>query len=205
MKIFGIEFHPRNVWKETVFQMTRFLSLPLVFAFCRFHRVPFRFDTRFLGLPCVWNRGSLVIGKRLTLCSRTSGNSIGVSQRVRITIRKGARLTIGDQVGISGSSIYCARAIAIGNRVRIGSGCLIMDNDAHALDPVKRNQGAPGRSAPVRIADDAFIGARSIILKGVSIGEAAVVGAGSVVTKNVPPRTIVAGNPARAIGVVPPS
>lgn len=106
-------------------------------------------------------------------------------------------------LGISGSSIYCARSIAIGNRVRIGSGCLIMDNDAHALGPVKRNQELPGHSALVRIADDAFIGARSIILKGVSIGEAAVVGAGSVVTKDVPPRTIVAGNPARAIGAVP--
>ena len=203
MKISGIEFHPRAFWKETTTRALHLLSVPVVFSFCLFHRIPYRFDTRYLGLPCVWNRGLFVMGKRLTLCSRPSGNSIGVPQRVRITIRKGARLTVGDQVGISGSSIYCARAIAIGNRVRIGSGCLIMDNDAHALDPVKRNQGAPGRSAPVCIADDAFIGARSIILKGVSIGEAAVIGAGSVVTKSVPPFTIVAGNPARAVGVVP--
>lgn len=203
MKVFGVVFHPRLAWERFQRGASHVLSLPAVSVFCLLRRVPFRFDARFLGLPCVWNRGIFRFGKNLTLCSRPSGNSIGVPQRVRITIRKGARLTLGDQVGISGSSIYCARAIAIGNRVRIGSGCLIMDNDAHALDPVKRNQGAPGRSAPVRIADDAFIGARSIILKGVSIGEAAIVGAGSVVTKDVPPRTIVAGNPARAIGAVP--
>ncbi len=78
-----------------------------------------------------------------------------------------------------------------------------MDNDAHSLDPVKRGAGKGGRSKPVFIGDDAFIGARSIILKGVSIGNAAVVGAGSVVTKSVAPRSIVAGNPARVVGSIP--
>ena len=203
MRVFGAVFHPRLAWEGFLRGTSHVLSLPAVFAFCLFRRVPFRFDARFLGLPCVRNRGTFRFGKHVTLCSRSSANSIGVQQRMRITVCKNARLTLGDGVGISGSSIYCAREITVGNRVRIGSGCLIMDNDAHSLDPVKRNQGAPGRSAPVRIDDDAFVGARSIVLKGVSIGEAAVVGAGSVVTKDVPPRTIVAGNPARAVGTVP--
>ncbi len=203
MKVFGIPFHPRAAWQSLSDRAVRTLSLPFVLFYCLIRRVPFRSDTRFLGFPCVSNRGMFRIGKRLTLCSRHSGNSIGVPQRMRITIRKKARLFIGDDVGLSGSSIYCAREIRIGNRVKVGSGCLIMDNDAHSLDPVKRGEGKGGHSKAVFIGDDVFIGARSIILKGVSIGDAAVVGAGSVVTKSVAPRTIVAGNPAKVVRSVP--
>ena len=95
-----------------------------------------------------------------------------------------------------------AEAITIGNNVMIGSGCLIADNDAHPMDVEKRqvpNYYDYVVSSPVVIDDDVLIGARSIILKGVHIGQGAVVGAGSVVTKDVPPFTIVAGNPAKVV------
>ena len=75
---------------------------------------------------------------------------------------------------------------------------LILDSDFHHLDPLKRHApDAPAKS--VTIANNVWIGSRAIILKGVTIGDDAVVGAGAVITKNVPPKTLVAGNPARII------
>ena len=114
-------------------------------------------------------------------------------------------LRIGDNVGISGTTISCSEAITIGNNVLIGSGCLITDTDGHPIDPEKRHAANYYDSvvnSPVVIGDDVFIGARSIILKGVTIGQGAIVGAGSVVTKDVPPRAIVAGNPAKVVKMI---
>lgn len=110
--------------------------------------------------------------------------------------------------------IWSAKNIIIGNRVLISHNCNIFDNDTHPLDPVERHRqfveiitsGHPKKieipSAEVNIADDVLIAANSTILKGVQIGQGAIIGAGSVVTKSVPPFTIVAGNPATVIGVV---
>ena len=203
--IFHKTFHPRALLRTSADAIIKLAFLPSDFLFCVLNRVPYRFDTRFLGYPCIRNHGRILLGHRIVLCSRESGNTIGVQQSVRLTVSRKGILSIGNGTGISGSSISVARKVQIGDRVRIGSGCLIMDNDAHPLDSELREAGAPPKSKPVRIEDDVFIGARSIILKGVTIGRSAVVGAGSVVTKDVPPRTIVAGNPARAVGVVPVS
>jgi acetyltransferase-like isoleucine patch superfamily enzyme len=203
MNLFGKTIHPRIVVRKALRRLFKAVFFPADFLFCAWRRFPYRFDTRLLGYPCVRNRGTIRVGRNVVLCSRQGGNTIGVQQAVRLTVSRGGRLSIGDGTGISGSSIYAAREISIGARVRIGSGCLVMDNDAHPLDPVDRDAGRPPATAPVRIEDDAFVGARSIVLKGVTIGRAAVVGAGSVVTKDVSPFTIVAGNPARAIGSVP--
>jgi acetyltransferase-like isoleucine patch superfamily enzyme len=79
----------------------------------------------------------------------------------------------------------------IGDRVIIAWDCNILDRDYHSID------GTEERTAPVRIGDDVWIGCRSIVLKGVSIGDGAIVAAGSVVVKDVPAHTLVAGNPAQ--------
>ena len=83
----------------------------------------------------------------------------------------------------------------------IGSGCLITDTDSHPLHWKDRleERNELTKQAPITIEDDAFIGARSIILKGVTIGKGAVVGAGSVVSKDVPPFAVVCGNPAKIV------
>ena len=87
--------------------------------------------------------------------------------------------------------------VTIGNNVLIGSGCLITDTDAHPIDWRERRLSNNTKAvAPVVIGDDVFIGARSIILKGVHIGNRSVIGAGSVVTKDIPADSIAAGNPA---------
>lgn len=81
----------------------------------------------------------------------------------------------------------------------IGSGVLITDSDAHPIHPQDRDINSKIKTSPINIEDEVFIGARSIILKGVTIGKGSVIGAGSVVTKSIPPMVIAAGNPAKII------
>lgn len=111
-------------------------------------------------------------------------------------------IEIGNNVGITSTILNCRESITIGENVKIGSGCLIVDNDSHPIDAVQRRiaKGAEGICIkPVIIKNDVFIGARSIILKGVTIGEGSVIGAGSVVSHNIPPFTVACGNPAIVI------
>ena len=115
-------------------------------------------------------------------------------------MKKEASLVIGNHTGFSGVSIFCASSIKIGNYCNIGGNVFIWDTDFHPLNMEERRISSQNiRSSPIIIEDDVFIGANSIILKGVSIGQGSIVGAGSVVTKNIPPMEIWAGNPAKFI------
>lgn len=148
------------------------------------------------------SNGTIEIGSGFKCNNKIKSNSVGLIQPCVFNISSpGSRLIIGDNVGISGSSICARKSVTIGNNVLIGSGCLITDSDAHPINWLDRREGRNGSTqcAPVEIGDDVFIGARSIILKGVTIGDRAVIGAGSVVTKDVPADALVAGNPARVI------
>ncbi|MFZ2360453.1 MAG: acyltransferase [Anaerolineae bacterium] len=164
------------------------------------------FDVIWLGMPILTlTPGSaLAIGDRCLICSRVSQTALGVSHPVVLrTLRPGAELHIGAGVRMSGTTICAAQRVVIGDRCVIGADVIIADTDFHALDPAARSSTTDASSAasrPVVIEADVFIGGRSIILKGIHIGRGAVVGAGSVVTMEVPPETIVAGNPARIIG-----
>jgi acetyltransferase-like isoleucine patch superfamily enzyme len=141
------------------------------------------------------------IGRRFSANSNSRYNSIGVFQPVILTaMGKNTLISIGNDVGISGCSITALAGITIGNRVMIGAGALIIDNDAHPIDPVARRLGEEIVGSPIRIDDDVFIGARAIILKGVHIHEGAVIGAGAVVAHDVPSYAIVVGNPAKVVG-----
>jgi acetyltransferase-like isoleucine patch superfamily enzyme len=124
----------------------------------------------------------------------------------------GGEIEIGNDCYIGESTkIWSAKKIHIGNRVLISHNVNIFDSLTHPISASERHQqflkivseGHPKRvdlsEAPVFIHDDVWVGAMSIVLKGITIGEGAIVGAGSVVTKDVPPWTIVAGNPAKII------
>ncbi|MFZ4854981.1 MAG: acyltransferase [Desulfuromonadaceae bacterium] len=124
----------------------------------------------------------------------------------------GGHIEMGDFSYLGPNSyVWSAKKITIGNRVLISHNCNILDNDTHPLDPVERHKqfreiitcGQPKQidlnEEEIIIEDDVLIAANSIILKGVRIGKAAIVGAGSVVTRDVPPYTVVAGNPARIV------
>jgi len=126
-----------------------------------------------------------------------------------------SKIDIADNVFIGRDTILdCTANISIGDDVQISYQCLLMDCDNHSIsysirkDDVSKFRNrtvdwSKVQSIPIRISKGAWIGARTIILKGVTIGEGAVVGAGSVVTKDVPSWSIVAGNPAKLIREIP--
>jgi acetyltransferase-like isoleucine patch superfamily enzyme len=106
-----------------------------------------------------------------------------------------ASVVVGNDVLINqGVTIGARQLVEIGNRVLIADDCKIYDTDFHEIE-----EGAGCKVAPVRIGDGAWLGANSIVLKGVTIGEDAVIGAGSVVVHDIPPRVLAAGNPAKVI------
>lgn len=131
--------------------------------------------------------GSLIIGSGSKLWS--------VINRVRISSFKGAEIIIGENTFINGARIAAKRRITIGSNVHIAPEVVIMDSDFHDATDLE----AAGNSADVIIGNHVWISTRAMILKGVTIGDGAVVAAGAIVTKNVPAHTLVAGIPARQI------
>lgn len=157
---------------------------------------------RLMNLLLRRSNGTIQIGSHFKCNNKIKSNSIGVIQPCVFNVSTpGSRLIIGDNVGISGSTICATENVSIGDNVLIGSGCLITDSDAHPLDwrDRRENRNENTLRGPVNIGNDVFIGARCIILKGVTIGDRAIIGAGSVVTCDVPPDCIVAGNPAKVV------
>ncbi len=109
-------------------------------------------------------------------------------------------LKIGYNVGMSSTRMWIHDSVTIGDNVKIGACVLITDTDAHPLDYVARRTTSEGtKSAPIVIEDDVWVGAHSVILKGVTLGARCIIGAGSVVTKSIPADCVAAGNPCRVI------
>lgn len=188
--------------RQIILKALYMVNYPRDYLFCLWKFGYWRRSWVFRGLPRIhcYRRGSIRIGKRFTCTSSWRFNSIGVFQPTTLKcVTPDARLVLGDDFGVSGASISCSKEIFIGDRVMIGSGCLITDSDAHAVDPRCRFDSTKVPMAPVQIGDDVFVGARAIILKGVTIGSGSVIGAGSVVVKDIPAGVIAAGNPARVI------
>lgn len=145
------------------------------------------------------------IGNNVRIKSGIKYNPIGGDSVSIIVCKKGASVTIGNGVGISNSTIVAHESVSIGNNVMIGGSVKIYDTDFHSLDYEKRISGFDGiKTAPVEIGDGVFIGAHTVILKGVKIGARSIVGAGSVVTKSIPEEEIWAGNPAHFISHINP-
>jgi acetyltransferase-like isoleucine patch superfamily enzyme len=142
--------------------------------------------------------GSIRIGERCRIQSGFAGNPVGGGSRMSIWVGKEGCLRLGDRVGLSNSTIVCMRSVVIEDDVFLGGGCRIYDTDFHSVRAQER--GAPGnpgtRTAPVQVRRRAFVGGHSTLLKGVTIGEEAVVGACSVVRSDVPDGQVWAGNPA---------
>ena len=159
---------------------------------------------RFIGFPEVRRADSsqIRLGNRVLLNSRPGSNEAGISHRtILAATRPGSRICIGDDTAVSGVSIVAHRSVVIGKRVLLGAGACIWDTDFHptAADARRLDATRGARSAPVLIGDDVFIGARALVLKGVSIGARALVGAGAVVTHHVPSDCTVVGNPAQVV------
>jgi len=163
---------------------------------------------KFDGLPIVTgcHYGTIVIGHRATLVGNSRGTALGVRSRIILRLlAPGAQLLIGADTGLSGTVICAARSVEIGERVLIGADVMIFDTDFHNPEPGKRHAEPDWQriSEPVSVGSDVFIGTRSIIMKGLSIGDGSIIGAGSIVTSDIPPGVIAAGSPARILGRVP--
>lgn len=163
-----------------------------------------------------------VIHETGRICNCARGDEriqIGEHTHVRgelLTFGHGGSVILGDYCYVGEQTrIWSGDRIEIGNRVLIAHMVSIIDNQSHPLDPVLRHEqyktiitsGHPREidldDKPIVIEDDAWIAANATILRGVRVGRAAVIGTGSVVTEDVEPYTVVAGNPARVIKTIP--
>jgi acetyltransferase-like isoleucine patch superfamily enzyme len=147
---------------------------------------------RLRGRVWVSNQGTITIGERVTF--------IGTAVRIELVAGPGAVLEIGARTVVNyGTAISAHQHVHIGARCHLGWYTNILDNNFH--DIVHHDHTPPSR--PVIIGDDVWIAGQVIILPGVTIGDQAIIGAGSVVRENVPARTIVMGNPAKVIARLP--
>lgn len=146
-------------------------------------------------------RGSVRIGTGVHMKSRFGSNLVGLTNPMIFQCMDGGTIVIGDRSGLSSTVLSARTNITIGEDVRIGGNVRVFDHDYHSLDfqfrrdPVKDQSDC--RTRPVKIGNDVFIGTNTIILKGVTVGDRAIIGAGSVVSCDIPADEIWAGNPAR--------
>ena len=143
-------------------------------------------------------------------CSLTVGSNSIVRGRLNYC-KNDATIVLGNNSSINDSLISASVKVTIGNHVLISYGCVISDNNSHSIDYINRRDDVEKaitgealdwkniEKSEIIINDDVWIGTNSIILKGVNIGQGSIVAAGSVVTKNVPENSVVAGNPAKVI------
>ena len=145
---------------------------------------------RVYGRPRITNLGDIVDGDKFRFISTTVTSEM--------VAHPGGRLEIGSGVFINyGASLSAHRLVRIGDGCQLGSYACLMDNDYHSVEDREK----PGDSRPIILGKNVWLGVRVIVLKGVTIGDNAVIGAGSVVTKDIPANCLAAGVPAKVIRV----
>lgn len=160
------------------------------------------------GIPVIVRGGKnaeIVIGDNVCIKSSFMSNLVGLYQRTIICARTPeAHIEIGNNVGISGATIYARMEITIGDNTCIGGNTKIMDNDFHPVEIEARNADIKDKIGckPISIGKNCFIGCNCLILKGTRLGDGCVVGAGSVVSGEFPDNVVIAGNPAKIIRTI---
>jgi len=152
-------------------------------------------SARLFGRCRVSGRSGIRVGRSLLM--------LGGTAPCELTTHDGGRLEIGDRVFVNyGASISAHRLVQIGNDCKIGQHAIILDCDYHDIDhPL--HDGGHGQARSVLLEEGVWLGARVIVLKGVTIGKGSVIAAGSVVTRNVPAGVLAAGVPARVVRRLP--
>ena len=181
-------------------ELRRRVLYPMVRLIFAWNGISWGRGWRIFGLPIIQKhrRSRMNFGPGLQLRSFVRSNPLGPNHPVLLTTwRKESCLEVGANFAMTGGALCASSRIIIGSNVTVGANSIIVDTDFHPIGPEGRRMNpAEGKTADVIIGDDVFIGMNCLILKGVTIGRGSLVGAGSVVTKNVPPGMIVAGNPA---------
>jgi acetyltransferase-like isoleucine patch superfamily enzyme len=176
--------------------ITRFVFLMNGVKFSTFNSIGWPFVNVQIGGKCD-------LGRDLTMNNRFFSNPIGRFSRCSIVVGPKGNLIVGRNVGMSSCSIVCHEKIIIGNHVNLGGNVVIYDTDFHSLNAADRMDAKVDEQNTQRrkvvLCDGVFVGAHVTILKGVTIGENSIIGAGSVVTKDVPPNEVWAGNPAKFV------
>ncbi|MBD2744351.1 acyltransferase [Coleofasciculus sp. FACHB-1120] len=185
-----------------------------------FLKIKSKINAALVNKKCVIGNHSSVLNHSSLVSHNYDRDSIVLGDNTHIEGQlmtfPGGKIKVGNFCYLAqGSRIWSDTLIEIKDRTIIAHNVNIFDNQTHPIDPVARHQqfvhiihkGFPKdlnlNGKPVIIEEDVWIACNSIILRGVTIGKCSIIGAGSVVTKDVPAWTIVAGNPARIIGKVP--
>jgi acetyltransferase-like isoleucine patch superfamily enzyme len=188
-----------------IFYYIRKAQWIIVFFKFKFNQVQFFSDFKSDGIPImgISIEAKVSIGHHFRMNNGLLNNKIGRQQPCFFIVTKKGKLTIGNNVGISATAIVCCDQIEIGDNVRIGGGTVIYDTDFHSLDFRDRipfpEIELHIKTAPIFIKKNVFIGAHCTILKGVTIGKNSIIGACSVVTKDIPENEVWGGNPAKFI------
>lgn len=196
--------------RDTPWKIQNELERLLIYPFVRFQfarrGIQWGKKWKIYGMPIIQKyRGSCIhMGGSLQLRSTIKSNPLGVHNKVIITTwRRNAEIRIGNNFGMTGGAICSAERIWIGDGVTVGANSTICDTDFHPLEvELRKKSSSVGKCKDIEIGDDVFVGMNCIILKGVHIKTGAVIGAGSVVSHDVPERVVVAGNPARIIRTI---
>lgn len=155
-------------------------------------RVEFGRNFQTNGRLVIKGHGRVVFGDDINAWAHAEHN-------VLITYTPDSRISIGSGTRLNGAGIMAYTSIEIGPRCILGS-TLLFDSDFHPLDPVHRHDHhAPVTCAPICIEENAWLAGQSAVLKGVTVGKNSVVGFRAVVSEDVPPNVVVAGNPARVV------
>lgn len=193
---------------RVVFQYVRIVSkIQSKINYVRFSLYGVKFGKGFCvhGFPCLFNGhgATFHIGEGFYMSNGSKQNPLNKDIRGAFHVNDNALLEIGDGVGMSSTTVWCHSCIIIKNHVCIGANTVLIDSDCHSLDYIHRRSFTIDqlhkKCAPIVVEDNVLIGANCIVLKGVTIGARSVVGAGSVVTRSVPPDSVVAGNPAKVV------
>jgi acetyltransferase-like isoleucine patch superfamily enzyme len=155
-------------------------------------RVQFGRNFQTNGRLVIQGPGSVIFGDDINAWAHAEKN-------VLITFTPDSRISIGSGTRLNGAGIMAYTHIEIGPRCILGS-TLLFDSDFHPLDPARRHEpDAPVSCAPITIAENVWLGGQSAVLKGATVGENSVVAFRAVVSDDVPPNVVVAGNPARVV------
>lgn len=172
--------------------------------FLKLTKIAYGKNLKLKGIPVIFNKkgARISLGDNCIIKSSFLSNLVGLYSRTIIVTRvEGASIEIGNNVGISGATIYARSRITIGDNTNIGGNVKILDNDFHPVEVEARLMDDKRKigTAPITIGKNCFIGCNAIILKGTELGENCVVGAGAVVSGKFEANSVIAGNPARVI------
>jgi acetyltransferase-like isoleucine patch superfamily enzyme len=185
-----------NAFDNCKWKLCSFIDTPIVYFLCKIKNISIGEKCHFYGMT-IFKHGSrsiIHVGHNCTFRSKSTSNLIGINRPcIFSALVPNAKLKTGNNCGFSGTVIGCFSEITLGNNVRCGANTLITDSNWHLDDP------RAGNPKPIFIADNVWLGVGVIVMKGVNIGENSVIGANSVVTKDIPANVVAAGNPCKVI------